>query len=388
MAKGDLAGLFGGQAAEPIPPELDQAMSSINTRIADLLSRSQRGPSVGDVGRSILMSAAYRGQVPHTKFLQDQQNQEYQGLGNQIELLNSGLQMRLQQAQAKAGSNPMADFLVKDLGKLADENPRHANALYEAIENDPQPFTVEGYMRHKATTAPRGIPKVVDIPFTDESGVEHVQHEVYDDYGNQQNVTRTLKKSPETNVSVYNDLTPEAAGKTTGAALGKRLVQEVRQSLFPEGREGPVDRGKLYTGGAAASGLPGAKMAFGWTEGARARDKSTFAARQFLRITSGAVIGVEEVEQEYPLVIPGAFDSEQSVRDKLDRMEVWFDVTEQLMKGGMQADEAVKVAYDRVTSAVGSPATATTGPEAGTVEDGYKFKGGDPSDPNNWEKVE
>ena len=35
----------------------------------------------------------------------------------------------------------------------------------------------------------------------------------------------------------------------------------------------------------------------------------------------------------------------------------------------------------------GAPAPATGGPRLGTIEDGFRFKGGDPAKPENWEKV-
>jgi hypothetical protein len=345
-----LSDLFGGAA--PLDPALEESMTRVQGNISNLLARSGQGPSVGDLGRSLLLSAAYRGKVPYTQFLQDQQNQEYQLVGAQAGLVSKALEMRLKQAEAKAGSNPVAEFLAKDLGALAKENPIHANALAEAIEREPA-WDMGRYIQLKAATAPQGIPKVVHIPFTDTQGVEQVQHEVYNPYGYQTNTTRTLKKSPETNINAtfINDLNSNEAGKAAGAAIAKRYVQEARQALFPQGTEGPVNRTDLVTGAIADSGIPGAKsaMKLAGADGVETRRKTTYAARQGLRIVSGAVISQEEIETEYPLVIPGALDSSETVRNKLDLMEVWFDVTEKMMKGGMTADAAVKAAYDEIT---------------------------------------
>ena len=40
------------------------------------------------------------------------------------------------------------------------------------------------------------------------------------------------------------------------------------------------------------------------------------------------------------------------------------------------------------TPQIGGPGQVQGGPQPGVVEDGYRFNGGDPGDPNSWEPVQ
>ena len=54
-------------------------------------------------------------------------------------------------------------------------------------------------------------------------------------------------------------------------------------------------------------------------------------------------------------------------------------------KKGLFSDEPPVTGMRRKGS--GLPTSLSGAPKAGTVDSGYKFKGGDPADPKNWEKI-
>jgi hypothetical protein len=333
MAK--ISDLLAPQAGMPLDPALGEAMNRVQGNITDLLNRSAQ-PSVGDVGRSLLMSAAYRGAKPHTEFLAEDQARQYQMVGAQANMVSQALQMRLQQAQAKAASNPLADFLSKDLAKLAQENPIHANAFVEALEADPEPYSIEQHMRVKAATAPQGKPDVVDIPYTDEGGVERVQHEIYNPYGYQTNTSRTLKQSPKTEVNIVNNMSPNDAARTANIAQSKEMVGRVRSLLVNP--DGSVNRTALTT----SVDLPGLSPGLPMTSGRTLQRQMRIAIAAKLRADTGAEAPEHEVEEYLNLWMPGATDTDEAVKAKLNDFEAWATTALGLAKGGAEADQMMQ----------------------------------------------
>jgi hypothetical protein len=330
-----ISDLLAPQAGMPLDPSLGGAMNRVQGNITDLLNRSTQ-PSVGDVGRSLLLSAAYRGAKPHTEFLQQDQAKQYELVGAQANMVSQLVQMRMQQAKQKAGSNPLADFLSKDLAQLAQENPIHANAFVEALEADPEPYSIEQHMRVKAATAPEGKPDVVDIPYTDEGGVERVQHEIYNPYGYQTNTSRTLKQSPKTEVNIVNNMSPNDAARTANIAQSKEMVGRVRSLLVNP--DGSVNRTALTT----SVDLPGLSPGLPMTSGRTLQRQMRIAIAAKLRADTGAEAPEHEVEEYLNLWMPGATDTDEAVKAKLNDFEAWATTALGLAKGGAEADQMMQ----------------------------------------------
>lgn len=100
-----------------------------------------------------------------------------------------------------------------------------------------------------------------------------------------------------------------------------------------------------------------------------------------LRDESGAAIGVQEADNQREIYFPRFGDPPEAIANKAALREA--------AKAGLEA-KAGK-AMGKLTDKLGSKAPAPkapSGPKPGTVEGGFKFKGGDPSDPKNWEQVQ
>lgn len=107
-------------------------------------------------------------------------------------------------------------------------------------------------------------------------------------------------------------------------------------------------------------------------EGQQYRQAQDNWLRANLRKESGAAIGVAEMDQERKNYFPIPGDSPQVIQQKMRNRTV----TERAMRAA---------AGGGLPPAQGSQ--GTQGPQPGTVEDGYRFRGGNPSDPNNWERI-
>lgn len=93
-----------------------------------------------------------------------------------------------------------------------------------------------------------------------------------------------------------------------------------------------------------------------------------------LRRESGASISPSEFDTADKQYFPQIGDSPQVIKQKAANRRLVID--------GILAEVP-----DKQRGTLSAPTQSNQGPKVGAIEDGHRFKGGDPSNPSNWEKV-
>lgn len=127
-----------------------------------------------------------------------------------------------------------------------------------------------------------------------------------------------------------------------------------------------------------------------WLGGARSPEEQLLRAAKLgfvasvLRKESGAAVTPQEFESYSQIYFPQPGDSPQVLAEKRAQRELFID--------GMKKSAGAAWTPPKGAPSIKSPQAANTptsaSPQPGTIEDGYRFKGGNPSDPSSWEKVE
>ncbi|MDP3740363.1 MAG: hypothetical protein Q8R02_23455 [Hyphomonadaceae bacterium] len=106
-----------------------------------------------------------------------------------------------------------------------------------------------------------------------------------------------------------------------------------------------------------------------------------------LRRESGATITDSEFKNAYRQYIPQVGEDPQTIQLKMENIRTQLKAFADTANRppdvyGMQGNRGSTAAPQAV------PAPATGAPQAGAVEGGYRFKGGNPADRNSWERVQ
>ena len=171
----------------------------------------------------------------------------------------------------------------------------------------------------------------------------------------------TLSGSSETGARgpiVLGSKPPDATtvGRKALAEQSALAMREVHDQLFGQDQQNPtIDRALLTT---MYTNLPHSK-------GAQLRQALLTAIQNQIYLKSGQQISIQELDRNINTYMPKPWDRDDLVFQKIDFIDALFS--------GML----------KSYGAAGQP--SEVGPQPGTIEDGHRFKGGDPADPANWE---
>jgi hypothetical protein len=164
-------------------------------------------------------------------------------------------------------------------------------------------------------------------------------------------------------VGAKADTKPTTEGERVagGYLLRMQRADELVNQFEKEGRPSLAVEAAAKVGGAT-----GRRMVTGEVS-QKYRQAQEDWVRAKLRKESGAVIAADEMDREIETYFPQPGEGERVAKQKAAARKT--------------AEEAMTLSAGRATP---KPAGA---PKAGTVQGGYRFKGGDPADKANWERI-
>jgi len=166
----------------------------------------------------------------------------------------------------------------------------------------------------------------------------------------------------------------EAQGNSVAYGIRMKEANSIIEKLATEGTErSAVGAGAPY----GIGGLVNAATASPQQQQFQQAKLNFITA--ILRKESGAAIGQDEFEREDQKYFPQIKDSDAVKAQKKQARETAIKAME--IQAGPGAKE-IKNFEPRA-----EPSQPISAPKAGAVQDGYKFKGGDPSKPSSWEKL-
>lgn len=102
--------------------------------------------------------------------------------------------------------------------------------------------------------------------------------------------------------------------------------------------------------------------------------------------TGGALGQVTERELAFLQAVAGSLDQAQSQEQLTDNLNRLWNAYQDVIHGPGQGPERRPLMFEQQQQQGGQPTSGAPAP--GHIEDGHRFRGGNPADPNNWEPVQ